>query len=214
MAALGLHDDEVTAWESLAPDAAQDRLETAPPTAHAGPQQGLGVLRKGGPLHRRDREDNRARAPPRRPPLAPLRDPMVASDVGTASAQRRRAPHRHHRLALATRLTARREIPPRVGLPAAEPLVHETLLGAGIVARGDGCAALPGLDTERLDDVPVLSRLCPDPIAPSQGIGFVGRERFYHVSRSASTPSSVFTGAPSPPFKCRLFSYATLGSGE
>src|SRR5256885_7414395 len=69
----------------------------------------------------------------RRPPLAPLRDPMVASDVGTASAQRRRAPHRHHRLALATRLTARREIPPRVGLPAAEPLVHETLLGAGIV---------------------------------------------------------------------------------
>src|SRR5437588_12408828 len=102
---------------------------------------------------------------------------MVASDVGTASAQRRRAPHRHHRLALATRLTARREIPPRVGLPAAEPLVHETLLGAGIVARGDGCAAPPGLDTERLDDVPVLSRLGPAPTAPSPATGFAGTQR-------------------------------------
>src|SRR6266853_937680 len=31
------------------------------------------------------------------------------------------------------------------------------------------------------------------------GIGLLGIERFYHVSRSASTPSSVFTGTPSHP---------------
>src|SRR5256885_11342717 len=103
-------------------------------------------------------------------------------------------------LALATVLRAIREIPHVVGSPAAEHLVHETIIVAGIVARIDVFEAIPVIDKDLFEDVPVLRRLCHHQIAPSKGIGFLGIERFYHVSRSASTPSSVFTGAPSPPF--------------
>jgi hypothetical protein len=49
IAAMGLHDDDVTACERLATDSAKDIIETAHPTAHEGTQQGLGVLIKGGP---------------------------------------------------------------------------------------------------------------------------------------------------------------------
>jgi hypothetical protein len=102
-------------------------------------------------------------------------------------------------LALATMLTAILEIPHLVGIPAAEHLVHETIIVAGIVARIDVFEAIPVIDKDLFEDVPVLRRLCHHQIAPSKGIGFLGIERFYHVSRSASIPSSVFTGAPSPP---------------
>jgi len=159
----------------------------------------VGVLRKGGPSPRRDREANRALDHPLMPHLADRRDPMVARDLGTAYAPRRRATHRHPMLALATRRTALRDRPPLVGRPAAEHLVHETIRVAGIVARADVFAALPVIDKALFEDVPVLRRLCHEQIAPRQGMGCVGIERFSHVSRSASTPSSVFTGAPSPP---------------
>src|SRR6266699_3903824 len=102
-------------------------------------------------------------------------------------------------LALATMLTAILDITHLVGIPAAEHLVHETIIVAGIVARIDVFEAIPVIDKDLFEDVPVLRRLCHHQIAPSKGIGFLGIERFYHVSRSASTPSSVFTWAPSHP---------------
>ena len=59
--------------------------------------------------------------------------------------------------------------------------------------------AIPVIDKDLFEDVGGLSRCCHHQIAPSKGVGLLGIERFYHVSRSASTPSSVFTGAPSHP---------------
>src|SRR5207302_114952 len=102
-------------------------------------------------------------------------------------------------LALATMLTAILEIPHLVGIPAAEHLVHEAIIVAGIVARVDVFEAIPVIDKDLFEDVGVLRRCCHHQIVPSKSIGFLGIERFYHVSRSASTPSLVFTGAPSPP---------------
>ena len=102
-------------------------------------------------------------------------------------------------LALATMLTAILAIPHLVGIPAAEHLVHETIIVAGIVARVDVFEAIPVIDKDLFEDVGVLRRCCHHQIVPSKGIGFLGIERFYHVSRSASTPSSVFTGTPSHP---------------
>jgi hypothetical protein len=96
-------------------------------------------------------------------------------------------------------LTVILEIPHLVGIAAVEHLVNETVIVAGIVARVDVFEAIPVIDKDLFENVGVLSRCCHHQIVPSKGIGLLGIERFYHVSRSASTPSSVFTVAPSPP---------------
>jgi hypothetical protein len=62
-------------------------------------------------------------------------------------------------LASATLLTALLDRAPRVRLTAAEHLGHETIIGAGIGARGDVWEPLPVLDNDRFEDVPVLRRL-------------------------------------------------------
>src|SRR5437879_2658702 len=120
--------------------------------------------------------------------LADLSNPIVDIDFGTSQAQRRLATHRHHMLALATMLTAIVDIAHLVGMTAAEHLVHETIIVAGIVARVDVFEPLPVLDKDLLEDVPVLRRLCHHQIAPREGIRRLGIKRFYHVSLSASTP--------------------------
>jgi hypothetical protein len=101
-------------------------------------------------------------------------------------------------LALATMLTAILDIAHLVGMTAAEHLVHETIIVAGIVARVDVFEPLPVIDKDLFEDVPVLRRLCHHQIAPSEGVRLLGIELFYHVFRFGSTPSSVFTGTPSP----------------
>src|SRR6266478_85598 len=131
--------------------------------------------------------------------LADLSDPIVDRDFGASQTERGLATHRDEVLPLATMLTVILEIPHRVGMAAVEHLVNETVIGAGIVARVDVFEAIPVIDKDLFEDVGVLRRCCYHQIVPSKGIGLLGIERFYHVSRSASTPSSVFTGAPSPP---------------
>ncbi len=82
-----------------------------------------------------------------------------------------------------------------VGIATVEHLLYETVIVAGIVARVDVCEAIPVIDKDLFEDVGGLSRCYHYQIAPSKGVGLWGIERFYHVARSASTPSSVFTGA-------------------
>src|SRR5882724_8081416 len=131
--------------------------------------------------------------------LADLSDPIVDIDFGASQTERGLATHRDEVLPLATMLTVILEIPHLVGMAAVEHLVNETVIVAGIVARVDVFEAIPVIDKDLFEDVGVLRRCCHHQIVPSKGIGLLGIERFYHVSRSASTPSSVFTGAPSPP---------------
>jgi hypothetical protein len=53
-----------------------------------------------------------------------------------------------------------REIPPLVGSAAVEPLVNETVIGAGMVARGDVFEAIPVIDQDLFEDVGALRRCC------------------------------------------------------
>ena len=102
-------------------------------------------------------------------------------------------------LALATMLTAILDITHLVGIPAAEHLVHETIIVAGIVARVDVFEPLPVLDKDLLEDVPVLSGCCNHQGAPSWGIGVFAVKRFYHTSPALSTPHRRSLGHPHPP---------------
>jgi hypothetical protein len=131
--------------------------------------------------------------------LADLSDPIVNIDFGASQTERRLATHRDEVLPLATMLTVILDIAHLVGIAAVEPLVYETVIVAGIVARVDVFEAIPVIDKDLFEDVGGLSRCFHHQIAPSKGVGLLGIERFYHVSRSASTSSSVFTGAPSHP---------------
>src|SRR5712691_6132022 len=131
--------------------------------------------------------------------LADLSDPMVDRDFGASQTERGLATHRDEVLTLATMLTVIRARAHRVGIAAVAHLVYETVIVAGIVTRVDVFEAIPVIDKDLFEDVGVLRRCCHHQIAPSKGMGLLGIERFYHVSRSASTPSSVFTGAPSHP---------------
>jgi len=131
--------------------------------------------------------------------LADLSDPMVDRDFGASQTERGLATHRDEVLPLATRLTVILDRAHLVGIAAVEHLVDETVIVAGIVARVDVFEAIPVIDKDLFEDVGVLRRCCHHQVAPSKGIGLLGIERFYHVSRSASTPSSVFTGTPSHP---------------
>jgi len=133
------------------------------------------------------------------PRLADRSDPMVDRDFGASQTERGRATHRDAGLTLATRLTVLRARAHRVGIAAVAHLVSETVIVAGSVTRGAVVEAIPVIDKDLFEDVGVLRRCCHQQIAPRKGIGLLGRERFYHVSRSASTPSSVCTGAPSHP---------------
>src|SRR5882724_3606578 len=44
------------------------------------------------------------------------------------------------------------------------------------------------LDKDLFEDIGGLARLCQHQSAPSEGLGLEGMERFYHASRSESTP--------------------------
>ena len=131
--------------------------------------------------------------------LTDLSDPIVDIDFGTAQTERGFATHRDEVLPLATMLTAILDRAHLVWIAAIEHLVYEIVIVAGIVARVNVFEAIPVIDKDLLEDVGVLRRCCHHEIAPSKGLWLLGIERFYHVSRSASTPSSVFTGAPSHP---------------
>jgi hypothetical protein len=131
--------------------------------------------------------------------LTDLSDPIIDIDFGASQTERGFATHRDEVLPLATILTVILDIAHLVGITAVEHLGYEIVIVAGIVARVDVFEAIPVIDKDLLEDVGVLRRRCHDQIAPSKGRGLLGIERFYHVSRSASTPSSVFTGAPLHP---------------
>jgi len=95
-------------------------------------------------------------------------------------------------------LTAILDIAHLIRIAAREHLVHKPIVVAGIVARMDVFEPLPVLDKDLFEDVPVLRRLCNHQIALREGVGLLGIKRFYHVSLSESTPSSVCTATPSP----------------
>jgi hypothetical protein len=197
MAAMGLHNYGVAALERPPTETTKDIIETAHATWHEGTQQHGCVAIKACPSHRRDSQANRAIDHALMQHLADLSDPIVHIDFGASQTERRLATHRDEVLPLATMLTVILDRAHLVGIATVEHLLSETVIVAGIVARVDVFEALPVIDKDLFEDVGVLSRGCHHQIAPSKGVKLLGIERFYHVSRSASTPSSVFTRAPS-----------------
>src|SRR5919106_1897978 len=71
--------------------------------------------------------------------------------------------------ALATVLTAILDIAHPVGIAAVQHLLHKTVIIAGVVARIDLFEAVPVIDTDLLEDVPVPRRLENHQSAPSEG---------------------------------------------
>ena len=71
--------------------------------------------------------------------------------------------------ALATVLTAILDIAHLVGVAAVEHLLHKTVIIAGVVARVDLFEAVPVIDKDLLEDVPVPGRLENHQSAPSEG---------------------------------------------
>src|SRR5919106_3504741 len=71
--------------------------------------------------------------------------------------------------ALATVLTAILDIAHLVGVAAVEHLLHKTVIIAGVVARVDLFEAVPVIDKDLLEDVPVPRRLENHQSAPSEG---------------------------------------------
>ena len=67
-----------------------------------------------------------------------------------------------------------------------------------MVARIHVLKAIPVLDTDLLEDVPVLRGCCKHEGAPSWGSGMCAVQLLYHVSPPQSTPSSAFTEARPP----------------
>jgi hypothetical protein len=98
--------------------------------------------------------------------LADLAHPVVDIDFGTAQAQRRFTAHRDEMFALATVETAVFDSAELLGRPAPEPLVHEAIIVARMVARVDVCEPLPVLGKDLFEDVPSRRSCCSHQAAP------------------------------------------------
>jgi len=75
--------------------------------------------------------------------------------------------------ALATVLTAILDIAHPVGIGAVQHLLHKSVTIAGVVARIDLFEAVPVIDKELLEAVPVPRRLDHHQSAPREGIGML-----------------------------------------
>ena len=86
--AMGLDDDDVTAFEVLAADPAEDVIQAPHPTAHEGTQHRLRLLIKRFPQYLRHGEDDMPVDDAFMEHLAHLTDPGVHIDFRAAQAQR------------------------------------------------------------------------------------------------------------------------------
>src|SRR5262249_21359098 len=143
--------------------------------------------------------DNRALDDTRVQHPADWADPVVDVDFRAAQAQRRLTAQGDAMGALSTGQTAVCAIAHFLRVPTPKHLVHEAIIVAGIVARLDVLQPVPVLDTDLLEDVPVLRGCCKHAGAPSWGRGRCVVQLLYHVSPPQSTPSSACTEARSPP---------------
>src|SRR5205807_4127775 len=100
--------------------------------------------------------------------------------------------------ALSTVQTAVLAIAHFLRVPTPEHLVDEAIIVGFIVARINVFKAIPVLDKDLLEDVPVLRGCCKHEGAPSWGSGMCAVQLLYHVSPPQSTPSSAFTEARPP----------------
>ena len=96
--------------------------------------------------------------------------------------------------ALATVLTAILDIAHLVGVAAVEHLLHKTVIIAGVVARLDLFEAVPVIDKDLLEDVPVPARLENHQSAPSEGYRDVDDDVF--LPRLALWVHPVHRSAP------------------
>jgi hypothetical protein len=67
----------------------------------------------------------------------------------------------------------------RIATP--EHLVDEAIIVGRVVARTELFKPIPVIDEYLFEDVPVPRRFDTHQIAPSEGVGLLGIERFYHV---------------------------------
>src|ERR1700720_2080069 len=103
--------------------------------------------------------------------LADLAYPVVHIDFGTAQAQRRFTAHRNDMFALATVETAVFDSAYLLGIPAPEPLVHEAIIVACIVARVDVFESVPVLGKDLFEEVPGRRSGCNHQGASLRSIG-------------------------------------------
>src|SRR5438132_11694572 len=101
--------------------------------------------------------------------LADLADPVVDVHFGTAQAQRPFTAHRDAMFALSTVETAVFDIAHVVRIRTPEHLVDDAIIVARTVARIDACDAVPVLDKELFEAVPVLRGCCRHHGAPRWG---------------------------------------------
>jgi hypothetical protein len=167
IAAMGLDDDDVTAFEVLAADPAEDVIQAPHPTAYARTQHRLRLLIKRVPPYLRHGEDDMPVDDALMQHLADLADPVVDVNLGAAQAQRRLTTHGDAMGALPATQAPGVNVPHLVRVPACEHLVHKLIIVALMVPRMASFEPVPVLGKDLLQDVPVLRGCCNHEGAPS-----------------------------------------------
>src|SRR5215831_10036039 len=199
IAAMGLDDDDVTAFEVLAADPAEDVIQAPHPTAHERTQHRWRLLIKSVPQNLRHGEDDMTVDDALMQHLADLADPVVDVNLGAPQAQRRLTTHSDAMGALPAIQAPVVDVPYLVRVPACEHLVYKLIIVSLMVPRMASFEAVPVLGKDLLEDVPVLRGCCNHAGAPSWGSRIFAVQLLYHVSSAQSTPSSAFTQARSSP---------------
>ena len=199
IAAMGLDDDDVTAFEVLAADPAEDVIQAPHPTAHERTQHRWRLLIKSVPQYLRHGEDDMTVDDALMQHLADLADPVVDVNLGAPQAQRRLTTHSDAMGALPAIQAPVVDVPYLVRVPACEHLVYKLIIVSLMVPRMASFEAVPVLGKDLLEDVPVLRGCCNHAGAPSWGSGIYAVQLWYHVSSAQSTPSSAFTQVRSSP---------------
>jgi len=157
MAPMGLHHDDGAALALLVSYGAEKIIPAPDTTSHPSTEQRIGVLIKRGAQDIRDGQNEVTRDHPVMEPLTDLSDPVVDIDLGASQTERGLTAHRHEVLALATVLTAVRDVTHLVGIPAAEPLLDERIIVGPIVAGTALCKAAPVIGKDLFEDIPAGS---------------------------------------------------------
>ena len=154
MAPRRLAHDDVTAFEGLATDRAQEIIAALDATRHAGTEQRLGVLIKRRSSHLRHGQDTMSREDAFLEHVANRSDPIVAIDLGTSPAQRRLTAQGNEMVALTTRETAVCDIAHLLRMTPPAHLVDEVIRGGRSVTRTALFTPLPMRGKDLLEAMP------------------------------------------------------------
>jgi hypothetical protein len=159
IAAMGVEDNDVAAFELVATDLAKEIIEALDSALHEGAQQDVGVLVECGAQHSGESEDDVTIDDSLMEHRADLADPVIDVDLGTSQAQSRFTAHGDEVFPLPTLQASIFDIAHLFRVPAPKHLFHECIIVSMIITGMSLLKFLPVITKDFLKDIPSWSEL-------------------------------------------------------